>query len=94
MLEDIPRSDGAIKVIKTRDRTSPFRIKRVDQCQVCKVCEHACPTGAIRSHEIDFKECVRCDICEVKLIEKSGVCKHSVEDLKSRMKDWQPITVS
>lgn len=73
---------------------SPFRIKRVPQCQVCKVCEHACPTGAIRGPAIDFKECVRCDICETKLIAKAGVCKHTVEDVQSRLKDWTPITVS
>ena len=73
---------------------SPFKIKRVKQCQVCKVCEHACPTGAIRGPAIDFKECVRCDVCEVKLITKAGVCKHSVEEVKSRHKTWEPIAVS
>lgn len=73
---------------------SPFRIKRVRQCEVCKVCEKGCPTGAIRGHEIDFKECVRCDICESKLITKAGVCKHSVEDVMARHKTWTPITVS
>jgi NosR/NirI family transcriptional regulator, nitrous oxide reductase regulator len=73
---------------------SPFRIKRVPQCEVCKVCEKGCPTGAIRNHEIDFKECVRCDICESKLIGKAGVCKHSVEDVIARHKTWTPITVS
>lgn len=72
---------------------SPFKIKRVDQCQVCKVCEHSCPTGAIRGAEIDFKECVRCDICEIKLIDKVGVCKHDIDVVKSRVKEWQPITV-
>ncbi|HLT63473.1 MAG TPA: 4Fe-4S binding protein [Pseudohongiella sp.] len=60
------------------------RIKRVQQCTACTVCEHACPTGAIRRHQIDFKECVRCDICETKLIERAGVCKHSVETLTAR----------
>lgn len=73
---------------------SPFRIKRVQQCQVCKVCENACPTGAIRGPAIDFKECVRCDVCEIKLIKKAGVCKHSVEDVKARHKTWTPIAVS
>ncbi len=73
---------------------SPWRINRVTQCDVCKVCEQACPTGAIRGPEIDFKECVRCDVCEIKLIDKAGVCKHSVEDVASRHKTWQPITVS
>ena len=73
---------------------SPFKIKRVAQCQVCKVCEHACPTGAIRGPAIDFKECVRCDICEAKLISKAGVCKHSVEEVQSRYKGWTPIAVS
>ncbi|MCB1671185.1 MAG: 4Fe-4S binding protein [Pseudomonadales bacterium] len=73
---------------------SPFKIKRVQQCDICKVCEHACPTGAIRGPKIDFKECVRCDLCEIKLIDKAGVCKHEVEDLKGRVKGWQPITVS
>lgn len=74
---------------------SPWRIDRVEQCQVCSVCEHSCPTGAIRGEEIDFKECVRCDICEGKLISKSGVCKHEIEDVKARHKHWaQPVTVS
>jgi len=73
---------------------SPWRIKRVQQCQVCKVCEHACPTGAIRGPDIDFKECVRCDVCEIKLIATSGVCKHSVEEVAARHKTWTPIAVT
>jgi NosR/NirI family nitrous oxide reductase transcriptional regulator len=73
---------------------SPNRIKRVEQCDICSVCEHACPTGAIRGPNIDFKECVRCDLCEIKLIARSGVCKHNIEDVKARVKDWQPVTVS
>ena len=72
---------------------SPWKIERVQQCQVCKVCEHACPTGAIHGHVIDFKECVRCDICESKLITKAGVCKHTVEEVSSRHKAWTPIAV-
>lgn len=71
---------------------SPWRIKRVEQCDVCKVCEHACPTGAIRGPEIDFKECVRCDICDYKLIARSGVCKHDMDTVKVRIKDWQPAS--
>ena len=73
---------------------SPWRIARVQQCQVCSVCEHACPTGAIRGPEIDFKECVRCDVCKSKLISKAGVCKHTVEEVLARHKTWQPVTVS
>lgn len=69
---------------------SPFKIKRVEQCQVCSVCEHACPTGAIRGPAIDFKECVRCDLCEIKLIARAGVCKHDMDVVKLRIKDWQP----
>lgn len=68
------------------------RIKRVPQCTVCKVCEHACPTGAIRGHKIDFKECVRCDICESKLITRAGVCKHSAESLTARGVQLVPAT--
>lgn len=68
------------------------RIKRVQQCTACSVCEHACPTGAIRKHTIDFKECVRCDICESKLIQKAGVCKHTVESLTSRGVVLLPLT--
>ena len=71
---------------------SPFRIKRVQQCDVCKVCEHACPTGAIRGPAIDFKECVRCDICDYKLIAKAGVCKHDIETVKVRVKQWDEAT--
>ena len=70
-----------------------WKIKRVPQCEVCKVCEMACPTGAIRMQAIDFKECVRCDVCESKLIRQVGVCKHSVESVRARHKTWQPITV-
>ena len=43
---------------------SPFRIRRVEHCDHCKVCEQACPTGAIEGPRIDFRECVRCNICE------------------------------
>lgn len=63
---------------------SPLRIKRVQQCDLCKVCEQACPTGAIRGAEVDFKECVRCDICEIKLIERAGSCRHSAEEIERR----------
>jgi len=58
---------------------SPFRIKRVRQCTVCTVCEHSCPTGAIKRETIDFKECVRCNVCEAKLTERAGVCRHDVD---------------
>ena len=64
---------------------SIFRIRRVEQCGPCKVCEHACPTGAIRGPEIDFKECVRCNICETKLLTKAGVCRHSMEFVQARL---------
>lgn len=72
---------------------SPLRIKRVPQCNVCKVCEHACPTGAIRGPDIDFKECVRCDICESKLITKAGSCRHSVAEINKRQKSRHEIPV-
>lgn len=65
---------------------SPLRINRVPQCTLCKVCEHACPTGAIRKEKIDFKECVRCDICESKLIQKAGSCRHSMAEISRRQK--------
>jgi len=65
---------------------SPFKIKRVPQCTLCKVCEHACPTGAIRGPKIDFKECVRCDVCEIKLITKAGTCRHSMDEISRRFK--------
>lgn len=65
---------------------SPLRIDRVPQCSLCKVCEQACPTGAIRSEKIDFKECVRCDICEIKLTNKAGSCRHSMLEINRRQK--------
>ncbi|MEX1258389.1 MAG: 4Fe-4S binding protein [Gemmatimonadota bacterium] len=64
---------------------SPFRIRRVEQCQLCKVCEQKCPTGAIRGHEIDFKECVRCNVCETQLIERAGVCRHEMDAIRPRL---------
>jgi ferredoxin len=61
------------------------RIERVEQCNHCKVCEQRCPTGAIRGPEIDFKECVRCNECEVLLIEKAGVCQHDMAEIRPRL---------
>ena len=58
---------------------SPFRIKRVQHCAVCAVCEQSCPTGAIKRESIDFKECVRCNVCEAKLTEGAGVCRHDLK---------------
>jgi ferredoxin len=66
-------------------RLSPFRIRRVEQCQVCTVCERACPTGAIRKEVVDFPECVRCGICEVKLRERAGTCRHPMEEIRPRL---------
>lgn len=66
---------------------SPFRIKRVPQCTVCTVCERACPTGAIQREKIDFKECVRCDVCEDKLIKKAGSCRHDMSRIIVRHKE-------
>jgi flavoprotein len=51
----------------------------VQQCSLCAVCEHACPTGAIQRESIDFRECVRCNACEVKLVHHAGVCRHDVD---------------
>ena len=61
------------------------RIRRVEHCNYCQVCEQSCPTGAIRGGDIDFKECVRCNICEVKLIEGAGVCGHELDDVLPRL---------
>lgn len=66
-------------------RVSPFRIRRVEQCTVCSVCEQDCPTGAIQKEVIDFPECVRCGICEVNLIRKAGTCRHKMEDVRPRL---------
>jgi ferredoxin len=57
----------------------------VEQCDYCKVCEQKCPTGAIRGPTIDFPECVRCNVCEVQLLEKVGVCRHEMEDIRPRL---------
>ncbi len=64
---------------------SPFRIRRVEHCDYCKVCEQACPTGAIDGPAIDFKECVRCNICEIKLNEQAGVCRHDIGVVRQRL---------
>lgn len=72
---------------------SPRRIARVPQCSLCKVCERSCPTAAIQREKIDFKECVRCDLCERKLIDQAGVCKHAMDTIAARHKDWQVVQV-
>ena len=64
---------------------SPFRIRRVEHCDHCKVCEQACPTGAVHGPRIHFAECVRCNICETRLIEKAGVCRHDIRDVRQRL---------
>jgi len=64
---------------------SPKRIRRVEQCDHCMVCQQKCPTGAIEGPKIDFKECVRCNVCEVQLIEKAGVCGHEMEEIRPRL---------
>lgn len=61
------------------------RIGRVEQCDVCKVCEQDCPTGAIDGPHIDFKECVRCNVCETNLIERVGACRHDMETIRPRL---------
>lgn len=64
---------------------APFRIGRVEQCKFCKVCQQNCPTGAIDGPTIDFKECVRCNVCEVLLADKAGVCRHHMETVRPRL---------
>jgi Na+-translocating ferredoxin:NAD+ oxidoreductase RnfG subunit len=61
------------------------RIPRVEQCDYCKVCEKRCPTGAIEGPRVDFKECVRCNDCEVQLIQRTGVCRHDMETIRPRL---------
>ena len=65
------------------------RIPRVEQCDHCKVCEKRCPTGAIEGPRIDFKECVRCNDCEVQLIRRTGVCRHDMEVIRPRLVQLQ-----
>jgi len=64
---------------------SPFRIGRVEQCSHCKVCEQQCPTRAIRGARVDFKECVRCNHCEIALAQRAGVCRHDMERIRPRL---------
>ena len=61
------------------------RIPRVEHCSLCSVCEQKCPTGAIRQEVIDVHECVRCNVCEVQLMERNGVCRHDVEEIRPRL---------
>jgi polyferredoxin len=73
---------------------SPFRIGRVEQCDVCKVCEQRCPTGAIEGPSIDFKECVRCNICEIKLLARAGTCGHNMDEIRPRLVHLNTRTVA
>lgn len=61
------------------------RIPRVEHCSLCSVCEQKCPTGAISNEIVDFPECVRCNVCEVQLIEKTGVCGHDLDEIQPRL---------
>jgi len=64
---------------------SPRRIARVEHCEHCTVCQHACPTGAIERERITFHECVRCSACEVMLRERRGVCRHDMDEIRPRL---------
>jgi Na+-translocating ferredoxin:NAD+ oxidoreductase RnfG subunit/ferredoxin len=64
---------------------SPRRIARVEHCEHCTVCQHACPTGAIERERIVFHECVRCSACEVMLRDRRGVCRHDMEEIRPRL---------
>ncbi len=64
---------------------APKRIARVEHCGLCTVCERSCPTGAIERARIDFKECVRCNACETLLIERAGVCRHDIAEVRGRL---------
>ena len=72
-------------------RVAPFRIGRVEQCTLCNLCERSCPTGAIAGAEIDFPECVRCNICEVKLNERAGTCRHEMDEIRPRLAQIQNV---
>jgi ferredoxin len=61
------------------------RIARVEQCTLCSVCEQKCPTGAIQREAVDFAECVRCNVCEVQLRMKAGVCRHDMDTVRPRL---------
>ena len=41
--------------------------------------------GAVHGPHIDFKECVRCNVCEIRLIERTGVCRHDIETVRPRL---------
>ena len=47
------------------------------------------------SHGGDFRsgrglqECVRCNVCEVKLLTKAGVCRHDMEKIQPRLVQLQ-----
>ena len=79
---------GVLSLISLR------RIDRVEQCEHCNVCEQKCPTGAIRGATIDFHECVRCNICEVQLIQKVGVCRHDMDEIRPRLVQLTGVPVS
>ena len=72
-------------LLATGSLISLSRIKRVAQCDHCHVCEQRCPTRAIVGPRISFAECVRCNVCEVQLIERTGVCRHDMEEVESRL---------
>ena len=63
------------------------RIPRVEQCDHCRVCEQKCPTGAISGPTVHFAECVRCNVCEVQLRERRGVCRRDrdMEEMRPRL---------
>ncbi len=54
---------------------APFRIKRVESCNACKVCAMACPAACSEGKKITLAECYRCGICEEILNQRGGLCR-------------------
>ena len=75
-------NENGLRLTGESDFVAPVNARsdasEIPECEFGMVCEQACPPGAIRRQNIDFKECVRCDICYVKLIKQAGTCRHDM----------------
>jgi Na+-translocating ferredoxin:NAD+ oxidoreductase RnfG subunit/Pyruvate/2-oxoacid:ferredoxin oxidoreductase delta subunit len=66
---------GAVLSIAGRARVK--EIKRWPECHSCKVCEQACPEGAILGPRITVLECMNCRECEKNYLDTKR-CPHYV----------------